>query len=125
MIMLDASALLAFLFKAPGHEAVAEVLDGALVSTVSLAEVLSRFARDGHDPVAVVERLAAAGLQYVGFNPEAAIRTAALAPLVRSHGLSMGDRACLALAAARGLPALTANHAWGDLGLDIDIQFIH
>ena len=51
MTVLDASALLAFLFRETGHEQVAAALDSACLSTVNLSEVLGRFARDD-----VVER---------------------------------------------------------------------
>ncbi len=45
MIALDASALLAFLFREPGHEMVAQKLEESCISSVNLAEVLGRFAR--------------------------------------------------------------------------------
>jgi predicted nucleic acid-binding protein len=57
-VALDASALLAFLFGEPGHEQVAAVIDDCELSTVNLAEVISRFARDGHDPGPVYRQIA-------------------------------------------------------------------
>ena len=53
MTVLDASALLAFLFREPGHQQVAAVIDDSCMSTVNLAEVLTRFTRDGHAAAAV------------------------------------------------------------------------
>lgn len=124
MIALDASALLAFLFAEPGHEQVAAQLDAACVSTVNLAEVASRFACDGHDPREVCRRIAASPVEIVPFLAADAAITAALVPVTRKHGLSLGDRACLALAMARRIPALTADSAWTALRLPVPVQLI-
>lgn len=124
MIVLDASALLAFLFREPGHERVAPLLDEALISTVNLAEVLSRFARDGHDPRPVAARLARAGIARVAFSERLAITAAAILPMVAARGLSLGDRACLALALSRDLPALTADRHWAGLDLPVPVHLI-
>ncbi len=124
MIALDASALLAFLFREPGHEAVADVLERACISTVNLGEVLGRFARDGHDPVQVLSRLRASPLEIVPFLAEHAAFSAAILPRTRHLGLALGDRACLALALARGIPAWTADRAWTALDLGISVHCI-
>lgn len=120
MIVLDASALLAFLFREPGGERVRPHLPQSCLSAVNLAEVLARFVRDGHDGRAVYERLTATHLELVPYTAEQAQRTAALVPTTRPLGLSLADRACLALAIERGLPALTADRAW--LGLDLGVR---
>jgi len=57
MIALDASALLAFLFREAGHERVGALIDDACLSAVNLSEVIARFVRDGHDPPAPPSRL--------------------------------------------------------------------
>jgi ribonuclease VapC len=124
MIVLDASALLAFLFREPGHEEVAPLLDGALMSTVNLSEVLSRFARDDHDPRPVAAALARVGIARVAFTERLAMRAAVIGPMVAARGLSLADRACLALAIARGLPVLTADRHWAELDLPIPVQLI-
>lgn len=124
MIALDASALLAFLFRETGHEKVSGRLPESCLSTVNLAEVMGRFAHDGHDPVPLLDLLHAGGLDLVPFDEEQAARAAALLPLVKSRGLSLGDRACLALAASRDMPAITADRAWTGLDIGIDIELI-
>lgn len=124
MIALDASALLAFLYREKGEERVAEVADEACISAVNLSEVLGRFARDGHDPVAVLGRIESTALEIVTFGTQQATLAAALVPATAAHGLSLGDRACLALAASRGIPALTADRAWAGLDLNIPIRLI-
>jgi PIN domain nuclease of toxin-antitoxin system len=123
MTVLDASALLAFLFREQGHERVAEVIGQSCMSSVNLAEVLTRFVRDGHAAVAVLTRLRAA-IEWVPFAEEHAIVAAELAPLTAPYGLSLGDRACLALALTRGEPAMTADRQWAQLDLGIRVELI-
>jgi ribonuclease VapC len=124
MLILDASAILALLFKEPGHESVAVAADGAAASTINLAEVLTRFVRDGHTVPAVLEHLGVYAIEWVPFDDVQAAGTAALWPRTRRAGLSLADRACLALAIDRGLPVLTADRVWADLGLPVDIRLI-
>lgn len=112
MIALDASALLACLFGEVGGDRVEAVLEDCCLSTVNLSEVLGRFTRDGHDAVVVMERLLASGLAVVPFDARQAALAASLIPETRLLGLSLGDRACLALARERGIPAMTADRAW-------------
>ncbi|HYO46857.1 MAG TPA: type II toxin-antitoxin system VapC family toxin [Gemmatimonadota bacterium] len=124
MIALDASALLAFLFSEGGHEQVTEHLTDSCMSAVNLAEVLGRFARDGIDPLGVLRRLEATPIELVPFDSEDAARVAALFPLTRHLGLSLGDRACLALAISRDIPALTTDRTWERLDIGVDIQVV-
>ncbi len=120
-MILDASAVLAFLFREPGHEKVAEFIGQSYVSTVNLAEVIGRFARDGHDERQVLQRLSSTWFEVVLFTSEHAAIAAGLLPKTREQGLSLGDRACLALALEKNLPALTADRAWLELDLGIEI----
>ncbi len=124
MIALDASAVLALLFAEAGHEQVAAVLDDCCLSTVNLAEVLSRFARDGHEPAAVATQIAESGIEIVPFLDADAALAATLDPATRRAGLSPGDRACLALALARGVPALTADRAWARIDLGVEVRVL-
>ncbi|MCU0611361.1 MAG: type II toxin-antitoxin system VapC family toxin [Candidatus Eisenbacteria bacterium] len=124
MIALDASAFLAFLFREDGHESVAGVLDQCCMSTVNLAEVTARFVRDGHDARAVLERLLRSGIEMVPFSAAEAGLTAALVPSTQSFGLSLGDRACLALALSRRIPAYTADRVWRNLTFPVEIVVI-
>ncbi len=124
MIALDASALLAFLFREAGHEKVSPHISSALLSTVNLSEVLGRVARDGHDPLPLLDRLRRSPIAIVPFTAEHAARAAALLPSVHPLGLSLGDRACLALAQAEGIPALTADRAWAGLDLGIEVVLV-
>ena len=124
MIALDASALLAFMLRERGHQRVGELLDEACMSTVNFSEVLGRFARAGQDVVFIAEKLLATGIEVVDFSAQQAVIAAALVPETHSTGLSLGDRACLALARERRIRAVTADKAWRRLNLDIEIESI-
>lgn len=124
MIALDASALLAFLFRESGHEQVGVMLDTACLSTVNLAEVIGRFVRDGHNAHQVLQKLTSTTIEIVPFTAEDAALAASLIPATRPLGLSLGDRACLALALSRNIPAITADRIWAQLHIGVTIQFV-
>jgi PIN domain nuclease of toxin-antitoxin system len=124
MTVLGASALLAFLFRAPGHTQVATIFHEACISAVNLAEVLGRFARDGQEVAHVLERLMTAGLVVVPFSREQAVRVAALLPITRPFGLSLGDRACMALALTLNCPAMTTDRTWLQVKTDVTVLSI-
>jgi PIN domain nuclease of toxin-antitoxin system len=121
VIALDASALLAFLFREPGHEDVAAVITDSCLSTVNLSEVIGRFVRDGHDAHMVLNRLSGSSFEIVPFSASGAVLAAELLPQTRPLGLSLGDRACLALALKRGIPAVTADRTWSDVDMGVPI----
>lgn len=124
MIALDASALLAYMFRERGHETVGAAIGHSCMSTVNLSEVLGRFVRDGHDAETVLTEIGNTAIELVPFTQDHARAAADLMPKTRPIGLSLGDRACLALARSRGIPALTADRAWLGPGLDIEIRTI-
>ncbi len=124
MIALDASALLAFLFRERGYKRVAEVVEYACLSTVNLSEVLGRFVRDGHDSNEVLARIAATTIEIVPFGAEDAAIAASLVPTTQPLGLSLGDRACIALALSRNLKAVTADRIWSKLNVGVNIEII-
>lgn len=115
MIVLDASALLAYLFREPGHEMVAQYLEGACISTVNLSEVAGRFIRDGIDATPLIQHVSQTSIEIVPFTQAHALHAAGLIPATKRHGLSLGDRACLGLARERNLAALTADVAWANI----------
>ena len=130
-VVLDASALLAFILEEPGAERVeAEIARGAIVSAVNWAEVLAKLVAAGREPnevaaMALPSTTPGDGrLQLVGFDAEQARESARLIRNTRSLGLSLADRAALALARLRGLPVLTTDRAWRSLRLPIKIEVI-
>jgi PIN domain nuclease of toxin-antitoxin system len=124
MIALDASALLAFLFREAGHEQVGVLIEDSCLSAVNLSEVIARFVRDGHDASTVLNRLTSTTIEIVPFATADAALAASLVPETRRLGLSLGDRACLALALARKIPAVTADRTWARLHIGVDIQVV-
>ncbi len=123
-VVLDASALLAYLHEEPGGERVAQVLDGSLVSAVNWAEVVKKSLERGVTVEGMQLEFAAVGVRFEPFTPQQAEIAACLAVPTRPQGLSLADRACLALAASKGLPAMTADRAWSGLSIDVEIDVI-
>lgn len=123
--VLDASALLSFLFNERGAEIVEKELSGgALITTVNLCEVLSKLEERGIPVSDACEQFLSRGLFYaleiVDFDIEQAKEAAKLRTLTRNLGLSLGDRACLTLASLRGSTAITADVSWKKIkGIDV------
>lgn len=113
--VLDASAVLALLFGATGADAVRPRVRGGLISTVNLAEVLAKLVDKGVPAEEAARAVDMLGMEAVPLSVEQAQLSAALRPITRSVGLSLGDRACLALARERGLPAVTAERRWPEV----------
>lgn len=128
MTVLDASALLTYLFGEPGATEVQKRLPGSVIHTVNYAEVLSKLAERGVSPEQAEQQLQQSGLaQVIRVDPgEAgdALEVARLRPLTRSAGLSLGDRYCLALAQRLGQSAATTDRAWGSLSLGVTIEVL-
>ena len=123
--VLDASALLALLNREVGHERVTQAIaDGAAIGAVNLSEVVAKLSERGAEEDEIREALNSLRLEILEFHAESAYHTGLLRPLTRQAGLSLGDRACLALARALGLPVIAAERAWGSLQLGITIRVI-
>lgn len=122
--VLDASAVLAFLQREPGEDVVRDVMPRALLCSVNLTEIVSKLTERGLDPAVV--RQIACGLPYriVDYDRELAIDAGVLRNRTRAAGLSLGDRACLALAARERLPALTTDHEWAQSDFGAEVQVI-
>ena len=121
--VLDASAAITLLLDEPGAERVAEALPQSFMSAVNLSEAINVFARHGLDIAAAHAALAELDIEIVPFDAELALAAALLQPATASAGLSLGDRACLALAAKLDATAMTADRAWlkvaGVIGVEI------
>ncbi len=117
-IVLDTSAILALLAMEEGHEVVAENLENAVVSSVTFFEVLEILISKGLDYKEAAQSLKDTFPNIEQFN------TDIIASSLNNRKLSFGDRACLALAKSKNLPVLTADKAWTDLGLDLEVKLI-
>lgn len=123
-VILDASALLALTNGEPGGEHVEKHLGSAIMSCVSVSEVTAILCDLGIN----VEQIRNAILTLVSnvedFDAQQAYTAGILRPLTKKYGLSLGDRACLALAMKTKCKVLTADKAWSKLKLDVDIEVI-
>jgi PIN domain nuclease of toxin-antitoxin system len=123
--VLDSSAVLAYLGREVGFERVRSALvGGAVISTVNLAEVYVKLVAGGVDPDEIMTRLSVLGLDPLPFLDEDALESARFYPGTRAFGLSLGDRACLSLAARLKLPVLTADRVWEKLDLGVEVRLI-
>ncbi len=129
-VVLDASALLAYLNEEPGADAVeAALAEGAFIGAANWAEVLSKMAESGGQPETLIEALEARGLlgqalEVLPLLPEDGLAIARLRPSTKAMGLSLGDRACLALGLRLGLPILTTDRAWAKLALSVEVRVV-
>lgn len=123
-VVLDASAVLAYLQGEPGGDLVAEQMAAAVIGAVNLSEVIAKLVDKGLDDVAVDETLQSIGLEAVAFDAAQARAAGLMRMATRQRGLSLGDRACLALAKARGVPALTGDRAWAEVAAGVEVRLI-
>jgi PIN domain nuclease of toxin-antitoxin system len=113
--------MLVVLHDEPGAAAAEPLLDGAAVSAVNWSEVVQKAATRGVDVTRLREEVEPLGVRVAIFDADAA---ADLWPATRDAGLSLGDRACLALARALDATALTADKAWPDLQTGVAVQLV-
>lgn len=123
--VLDESAVLALLRGESGAQRVTDAIDdGACISAVNLTEVVTRQLDRGMSESDARESVVWLAMTVVPFDEELAYRAGLLRTMTKSAGLSLGDRACLALAERLGVPALTADRAWGGLQFAIQVDVI-
>jgi PIN domain nuclease of toxin-antitoxin system len=114
---------LALLLGEPGADQVRAVLPGALISTVNFAEVISKLCERGVPADEARLAVETIGADIIEFSADHATLTGAMRVPTKFAGLSLGDRACLALAKSRGVPAITADTAWARIA-DINVVLI-
>ena len=114
-VVLDASAVLALLFEEPGAEMVRGHLRTGVIGAANLAEVLAKLSDHGLPAPEAARAVTILGLEVAPMTESQAQRSAELRPATRVAGLSLGDRACLALALELGASALTADRSWAGI----------
>ncbi len=122
--VLDSSAMLAVLQLEPGGDLVADAIEQAVMSAVNVSEVVASLSHKG---MALSEAIRAVGifqLQVEPFDLDAAYAAASLRQATSRLGLSLGDRACLALGRRLNFPVMTADMIWGKLDLGIELVMI-
>ncbi len=123
--VLDASALLAALLQESGSELVAHAIAaGASIGAVNLSEVVSKLTEAGMVEPAIREAIDSVGLDVVPFDAKLAYAAGTLRVATKAAGLSLGDRACLALGRQLGLEVLTTDRTWADLRVGVAVRLI-
>lgn len=123
-VVLDASAVLATVFNETGGDRVAAVAEASRLSAVNLAEVVQKLVDRGFGDDAIDAVLGDLPCHIEPFDVPTSVRAGLLRRSTRSAGLSLGDRACLALAQRLELPVLTADRAWADVDVGVEIVLI-
>ena len=121
--ILDSAAVIAFLNREIGHEAITDALAaGAGVCTASIAEAIAVLVRRGLSAADAVEAVAELPIAVFDVDLELAQTAGTMAQATRQFGLSLGDRLCLALAAREHVPAITADRIWAQAGPVVGVE---
>lgn len=123
-VVLDSSVVLAFLQEEPGAEKVMPLLGDAMMSTVNLAEVVTKLIGGGGCLDTARQDIDRMKLRIMEFTEQLAEDAGELVVRTKKQGLSLGDRACLALARRERLPVMTADRSWKDLDVGVKIEVI-
>lgn len=124
-VILDASALLALIHQERGADIVKPLLKKAVMSTVNISEVLTALQRTDILLKEALTSICDIIQTIIPFDTVHAQLTAELSPFTKSKGLSLGDRACIALGQKLQIPVYTADRIWGELKLEnVDIKLI-
>lgn len=123
-VVFDSSALLAIAWVEDGAEMAADAAEDAIMSAVNATEVITRLIDKGASREQAHEQLERSGLAIRPFDESLALEAGYLRTETRQYGLSLGDRACLALALRERAPVVTADRTWAKLDLGIDIRVI-
>ena len=123
-VVLDSSALIAFLRSETGAQSVEADIPGALLCSVNLAEIFAVLTRRGETPSRVRTIIALSQVEVVPFDAALAQACGTLISRTRQNGLSLADCACLALGAREKLPVVTADRAWKEIDLGLDVRLV-
>ena len=120
--VLDASAVLAVIQEEPGAERIESHLDTGCISAVNLAEIVGKLQDRGLGDNEIDELIALLDLDTRILDKEGAVFMGKLRQPTKLAGLSLGDRACLALAHSIGATAITMDRAWKSLDIGVTIE---
>lgn len=122
--VLDSSAVLAMLWAEPGAGVVNDSAENAMISSVNLSEIVAKIHDRGFGEDKANFVVSDLKPEIVPFDRDQAIAAGHLRASTRQKGLSLGDRACLALALQQKATVLTADKAWSELDLGLEIKVI-
>jgi ribonuclease VapC len=124
VIVLDSSAVLAAIFAERGGEKVRALKSRWLISTVNLEEVRTRLIDYGHSAEDIERYLELFNFDVVDFTKAQAVASSNLRATTRKSGLSLGDRACLALAMERDAVAMTTDQQWAKVDVPAKVELL-
>lgn len=123
-VVLDSSAFLAYANDEAGGTIVGGLLSRSIICAVNACEIATKIVAAGRSVEDVKFILISAGAEIVDFDAGLALAAGGMVAHTKPHGLSLGDRACLALAVRENLSVLTADRAWNGVDVGVPIQFI-
>ncbi len=123
-VVFDSSALLAITFGGEGAEVATRALNEGIVSAVNASEIIACYVEQGASEKEAREWLRAFEVEIRPFDEALAISAGLMRNVTRERGLSLGDRACMALAIREGARVLTADRTWEELGLNVEVDLI-
>lgn len=123
-IVVDASAVLAFLNREPFGQFDPGRLARATISAVNFSEILDRLYRGGASHADADRLVNPLSLNIIPFDEAQARAVARLRAATRRVGLSLADRACLVLGMQRGEAVVTADRVWATLDIGVEVILI-
>lgn len=122
--VLDASSLLALLNNEPGAQRVRDILPEAVIGAVNVCETVGKLTKAGMSLKDARTSIELIQVEVLPFDAELAYKAGALVVETKRLGLSLGDRACLALGLMLNKTVVTADHLWSKLKLEIPVEVI-
>lgn len=122
--VIDTSAIMAILLDEHGQDVAAHLAPGALMSSVNLAEIITKCIEKAVPPQVAQDYIRNSNIDVVEFNAQHAILVGELFKVARKGVLSLGDRACIATAIKRGATIVTADRVWAELDLPCKIELV-
>ena len=123
-VVLDSSALLAIAWGEDGAAVALRAAEDAIMSAVNVTEVITRLVDRGASREEALRSLRRVGPAVRPFDESLALDAGFLRTATRRYGLSLGDRACLALAMRERASVVTADKAWAQLDLGVEVHVI-
>jgi ribonuclease VapC len=122
--VIDSSVILADLFGEPGGDVARPAARTATISAINFAEVVSKLVVHGMPEREAIATAYDFDMDVAAVDAELAEAAGVLHGRTRSHGSSIGDAFCLALADSLGLPVLTTDRRWATLPTGVEVRLI-
>ena len=123
-VVFDSSVVLAWLLREAGSNLILAHIPDAVISSVNAAEAQTRMVRQGTNPKAAWKSILSSVRAIIPFDAAQAELAGTLVGQTQPHGLSLGDRACLALGLAMKAPVYTADRAWAQLQVGVEVRLV-